>query len=449
MPTEAPIISWLDHLWQLYPATGVLVVGAGSGYSPWIEALKRWNAQNVTLVEADDRQFQHLQLSLAMRKGWHLHKQVIAPETGSVTFFHASNPSESGLLEPEELRPLWPNLKTRQKSIRQAISLGELLTLNETELNWLLLDCLPAGALLGAAGDAVAGFDVIVTRERIAEDGSESSGKRFDENSVASLLSAHGFQMIAEQQTRHPLLVHSLYVRVPTIRTGQLTTALAEAEARFKKQEIEIKKSKHIAEELQAKLEKICKDTIEEQKSASKKTLYLNESQSVAVKILIKVREKLYVIEEKLMRQTQRHKERPASELSAAFVTSPSDPESATLDSLSLESCENTPLLTCLDQVLALSCNIDCLTDVFEDKISKQGNKLAEIENCNKNLEKINESQQKDLAVLNQQKKKTELKTAELELKNGQLAMEFQRLTAEVILLKEILLKITDPQISN
>lgn len=228
MPNDAPLISWLDHLWQLYPAQGVLLVGAGNGASAWIEALQNWNAPNVMLVEADETQFQHLQRSLAATEGWQLRKQVVAREAGSVTFHQASNPAESGLLEPETLRALWPNLKTRHKSTRQSITLAELLPMTTPGANWLLLDCLPAAPLLAGAGAALDSVDVILTRALLPEPGHGATHPGADASAVAQWLQAHGFCTVATQTGRHPNTVHTLHVRDRSAQLQKLTAELAE-----------------------------------------------------------------------------------------------------------------------------------------------------------------------------------------------------------------------------
>ncbi|HMP10021.1 BNR-4 repeat-containing protein [Hydrogenophaga sp.] len=250
MSKDSPLISWLDHLWQLYPARSVLVVGAGSGASPWIQALQNWDAPAVTLVEADDTQFQHLQRSLAAREGWQLRKQVVATEAGSVTFHQASNPAESGLLEPEGLRALWPNLKTRHKATRQAIGLDELLAMGEPAPNWLLIDCLPADALLAGAGDALSHCDVIVTRALLPEADSDTPAPQADASAIAQRLKAQGFFTVATHAGRHPGVVHSLHVRDRTAQIEQLSTALTQASAR----EQALKESETQLQALQAEL---------------------------------------------------------------------------------------------------------------------------------------------------------------------------------------------------
>src|SRR5690606_3313716 len=68
-------------------------------------------------------------------------------------FFQASNPDESGLVDPRLLQDLWPNLrgKARKRSTRR---LDHLLAEQqaEPENNWLFIDCLPALPIVDGAG---------------------------------------------------------------------------------------------------------------------------------------------------------------------------------------------------------------------------------------------------------------------------------------------------------
>lgn len=230
MHPDSPLLSWLDHLWVLYPAQNVLVIGAGNGTSPWTDALQRWQAPSATLVEADEAQFQQLQHSPAAREGWHLRKQVIASETGSATFYTASNPAESGLIEPESLRALWPNLKTRQKTARQAISLTELLAATEPGANWLIIDCLTADDLLASTENGLAQLEVIVTRTLLPTNdaGTHSSGKPTP-SAIQQTLEAQGFTQVATQQARNPGIAHTLLVRNHSACVRQLKAQFEQA----------------------------------------------------------------------------------------------------------------------------------------------------------------------------------------------------------------------------
>jgi hypothetical protein len=203
--------SWLDHLRILCPPTGVVLVGAGTGTGDWIQRLVQWDTPNVTLVEADDTQFQHLQNNVAPRDGWHLRKQVIAREAEIVTYFNASNSAESGLLAPESLSSVWPNLKTRQKHPRQAVTLAALQQDTGASANWLMVDCFPALPILQGAADQLGAFDVIAVR--VLLDDIVQSESLASQNALQPVLETLGFRCLAVQASRHPALGHALYVR--------------------------------------------------------------------------------------------------------------------------------------------------------------------------------------------------------------------------------------------
>lgn len=211
---QAPnhLLSWLDHLRILMPPRHVTLVGAGNGSGPWVQWLLSRAVPSATLVEADDALIHPLQATVAAASGaWRVRKQVIGPETATVTFHVASVSSESGLLEPESLRSLWPNLKTRQKQTRQAITLDELLQDDEQGANWLIVDCWPALPLLQGGQQALAQMDVALVRTTMGADTPDT----LNPSEVEAQLVAQGFRAIATDAGRHPGVGHALYVREP------------------------------------------------------------------------------------------------------------------------------------------------------------------------------------------------------------------------------------------
>lgn len=209
---QAPnnLLSWLDHLRILMPPRHLTLVGAGNGSGPWVQWLLSRAVPSATLVEADDALIAPLQAAVANAPGpWRVRKQVVGPETATVTFHVASVSSESGLLEPESLRGLWPNLKTRQKQTRQAITLDELLQDDEPSANWLIVDCWPALPLLQGGPQALAQTDVAVVRTTLGADTPDT----LNPSEVEARLVALGFRPIATDAGRHPGVGHALYVR--------------------------------------------------------------------------------------------------------------------------------------------------------------------------------------------------------------------------------------------
>ena len=163
------------------------------------------------LVEADDAQFLQLQKNVGEFDRWRLHKQLLAGMDGTVVFHQASNSAESGLLAPENLLSLWPNIKTHHKEARQAITLASLLQDEDNCANWLMVDCLPALPIVQGAGGQLDRFDVIAVRvvfDDEAPDVSVASRSQLD-----SYLNSCGYRCIAAEPGRHPAVGHALYVR--------------------------------------------------------------------------------------------------------------------------------------------------------------------------------------------------------------------------------------------
>ncbi len=214
--TSNTLLPLLDFLHGLMPPDHIALVGAGNGKAPWVQWL---NAQAVpaTLAEADDQQFSALQRQQAsgdyLGQARLLHA-VVAAEAGEVAFYTSNLAAESGLLPSEDLQQLWPNLHTLQSSQRQATALAQLLVPEQAH-QWLLLDCLPAAALLHGAATALAQVDVVVARVLLTEP--KHAGQPAQPISGASLAELKAllpeFTQLALQPSRHPAIAHVLLVR--------------------------------------------------------------------------------------------------------------------------------------------------------------------------------------------------------------------------------------------
>jgi hypothetical protein len=233
--TSTPVIAsearqsipvWLTLLAHLYPPKGTLLIGAGAGNSPWVKHLQTENHPNVTLVEADEAKATRLKTATQNSPHWQVKQHVIAQHAAPTQFYTASMQTESGLIEPESLRSLWPNLKTTDQQTRQAASLAELQADAETPANWLLVDCMPALSILQGAAKQLAGFDVIATRVLLQENSLHNSAANVDQLQLA--LEAIGFQCVAIETSRHPAIGHALFVR-DTVAQAQAAAEQAKA----------------------------------------------------------------------------------------------------------------------------------------------------------------------------------------------------------------------------
>lgn len=216
------IILWLEHLNVLMSPGNIALVGAGNGKGIWAQWLiHQASNSRVTFIEAEPLQYSNVQRTLDSlgERAQHceIRNTVVAVEPGKASFFVANSQQESGLLEPSLLLSLWPNLQTEEVRELSAITLDALLSdLSEDaeqpigERNWLVIDCLPAGALLRASSklDLV---DVVIARVLLGEMHAMPDGTSLEE--VAEFLRQKGMLQIAVEATRHPGIGYALFVR--------------------------------------------------------------------------------------------------------------------------------------------------------------------------------------------------------------------------------------------
>ncbi|MFN3734241.1 FkbM family methyltransferase [Comamonas testosteroni] len=206
-----PLILWMDHLQALLPPTHITLVGAGNGKGVWAQWLQVQEAP-ATWIEANTLQFSALQ---RLQASGHLPQAillntVLAPDaTRDVDFFTASLVAESGLLCPDDLCHIWPNLHVLAVESVQATTLTSLLEAKQSQ-QWLLLDCLPAAALLNGAQAVLSQVDVVLARVLLTEDKNLSPVG----SSLAEVVQAlPSFTQLALQPCWNPNIAYVLFAR--------------------------------------------------------------------------------------------------------------------------------------------------------------------------------------------------------------------------------------------
>jgi len=223
--------NWLDHIRHIQPVSGVLHVGAGGLAAAALYA--EWGIPSVVFVDAQahgdgfDRESRN-------HPGWSRHTALLSSREGEVNYYLASNPSESGVLPPENLSALWQNLKTREKRQVNATTVDAFLASLDRPpqtFNWIVIDCLPALPVVRGAVASMANWDVVMARAILEEGllpGQGASKAELDE-----FLGACGFRAIAYQEERQPALASVLYVRdwkaVSRVREAECQSQLARA----------------------------------------------------------------------------------------------------------------------------------------------------------------------------------------------------------------------------
>lgn len=207
------LINWMEHIQALMPASHLTLVGAGTGKGPWVQWLKD-RKESCTLVEGEPLRFAALQRLCAASSTLEnatLLNQFVAPISAEVEFFTANLAQESGLLEPEMLRSIWPNLYTLQRQSVQAIALASLFA-GGSSGQFLILDCLPAATLLKSAQDTLPLLDVVLARVLLADDFSRTQlphGTGLTE--LTEALPGFGLQYVHREA--HPGIAYALYAR--------------------------------------------------------------------------------------------------------------------------------------------------------------------------------------------------------------------------------------------
>lgn len=206
------IITWLEHLQICMPPSHITLVGAGNGKGAWAQWLQNQPIPS-TLVEADAQQFaalRRLQSSGGLKNATLIHK-VVAAQQGATEFFTANLIAESGLLSPENLHYLWPNLHTVQAESVQTMALAQLFQAEQAH-QWLMLDCLPAAALLQKAQALLLKLDVVLARVVLTQ--GKQRAEKLEGASLAELAQTlPDFLQLALQPSRHPDIAYALFVR--------------------------------------------------------------------------------------------------------------------------------------------------------------------------------------------------------------------------------------------
>jgi len=206
---QFPASTWLDVLNTEYPVIGAIVIGAGTGQGPWVDWLAQREIRPIWLWEGEEKQFQHLQRNFSLNEGWHIHKGIVVTNEVPSHFYHASNPWESGLLEPTQLNSVWPNLHSiHSEPVNDGVTLKDVFLASSSAVNWLVIDCLPAALLLKNAKIEIGQLDMAVVRVLLQDEPVYASVAQVD-----LIMHGAGMRRLQLLSERHPSLAYAIYVR--------------------------------------------------------------------------------------------------------------------------------------------------------------------------------------------------------------------------------------------
>jgi hypothetical protein len=204
-------VTFTNCLEYLFPCTGLIYVGAGNGSALNSERFR--HTSRLLAIEADDFAFSHLASGLQNHSGWRALKALIGENEAETIFYSASNPNESGLMNPDALRSVWRNLRCLEGRPKSSTALSSVLRddCHAEFYNWLTVDCLPSTRILLGLGGYLEQFEVIDVRivnhaAGILEDGCTRA-------ECDTLLIPLGYQMVFVEETTNPMVQRVLYVR--------------------------------------------------------------------------------------------------------------------------------------------------------------------------------------------------------------------------------------------
>lgn len=206
--------AFLNALLVIHPTNGVLLIGAGNGHGELVEWLIQNKVNAVTLVEPQDVAFKQLEAHIstsisAENQSWTIQKDVVAEQPGLVDFYYTSKSTENGLISPELLNHIWPNLALVQKETLSATSLSAFYSDAAQTLNWLIIDCLGALKAIGQAQN-LANVDVAIIKVLF---NTEDTNTYSDYAAILALLNAQGFDEKYRQTGLHPDIGYVVFVR--------------------------------------------------------------------------------------------------------------------------------------------------------------------------------------------------------------------------------------------
>ena len=265
--------TWLHMAAQMYAPQQVLLVGAGNGTGPVVQALlglqaiPRFACLQAHALEAHAPTLAQLAKRLGPDSTWQLSADVVISPHGEAnpTYHHYSLGTESSLLPPSDLQTLWPSLQLMgEQPASSGVPINNLLNSLQPS-PWLLLDCLPAAHLLHGAD--LAHTHVLLARVVLGAPDASPSGSTLAE--LQAQLAPQGYQLAACFAERNSQLAKTLWLRDPAWLQHQAKAkadqALSEqskaheAQAKSRAQELQAlqtanEEAKQANEQLQAKL---------------------------------------------------------------------------------------------------------------------------------------------------------------------------------------------------
>lgn len=216
-PSPQPPSDWpaaVGLLARLHPPHSVVHVGSQPAAAP-SRVWQQWGVPHALLVDplAED------DTNSTPTPGWHTRSAVLADQAHPAATFHTTSlQAESGLLPPQALRAVWPNIQAVDAQPCATVTLGQLwasLPNPPPAPNWLFVDSLPALPVLQGGKDLVASAEVLCVRVLLTNPAHNNTPPELAACTLPPVrhwLADLGFVCGAVVETRHPALALALFV---------------------------------------------------------------------------------------------------------------------------------------------------------------------------------------------------------------------------------------------
>jgi uncharacterized coiled-coil DUF342 family protein len=205
-----PALHWVR---QLYPPHTVLHVGYGAGLGP-LGLWQGWKSvRQAVLVDAWP---ERPQVPPSEAGAWPVLSALVADRPGEQLFHVYSSTQENGLLPPEQLQRLWPNLRVEQELLLPAVTLDQVwadqgISVPEGESLWAIIECLPALTGLRGGSGVVSQASVVILR--VVLDQTLDIAEETKLAAARTYLEPMDFALVDVQESIHPAIGYALFVR--------------------------------------------------------------------------------------------------------------------------------------------------------------------------------------------------------------------------------------------
>lgn len=222
---------WLSALKFMLPFSQLTLLGAGRGYSEVLTWAAEHAIEKISLVEANPQRFRQLDARWkTAHQQWQLHNLVMDSGMNTNTFFVASNSDESGLLNPEELTPLWPNITETEIQCCEPASIAEWSSTHwQNPGQWLFIEYFCNANLLTSYAAEFEKIDVLQVRVSTEK----SLPKIVTARAWEAVLEKAGFRIISRECERSPHVERWLCIKQHNREVEAVKNLLNETQARL------------------------------------------------------------------------------------------------------------------------------------------------------------------------------------------------------------------------